>query len=64
MTQNYVKAQSFNSAIVSDGFWYAMEAEDLDDIKANEIVNFGDKAYVIKDKTFHVFGNDREWYDA
>ena len=60
---NYVLAQSFNRANVQDRLWYVMEAGDLDTLKANEKVIFGDKAYVIKAKSFHIMGNDNAWYD-
>ena len=59
----YVLAQSFNRANVQDRLWYAMETSDLNTLKANEKILFGDKVYVIKAKTFHIMGNDNEWYD-
>lgn len=60
---NYVLAQSFNHANVQDRLWYVMEASDLNVLKTNKKVSFGDKAYVIKAKTFHIMGNDNTWYD-
>ena len=60
---NYVLAQSFNRANVQDRLWYVMENSDLNVLKANEKILFGDKAYVIKEKTFHIMGNDNEWYE-
>ncbi len=60
---DYVLAQSFNRANVQDRLWYVMEASGLDVLKTNEKVLFGDKAYVIKAKTFHIMGNDNQWYD-
>ena len=61
--KNYVLAQSFNRANVQDRLWYVMEAADLSTLKANEKISFGDKAYVIKAKSFHIMGNDNTWYD-
>ena len=61
--KSYVLAQSFNRANVQDRLWYAMETSDLNTLKANEKILFGDKVYVIKAKTFHIMGNDNEWYD-
>ena len=61
--KNYILAQSFNKANVQDRLWYVMEESDLDTLKAAEHILFGDKAYVIKEKTFHIFGNDDEWYE-
>lgn len=59
----YVLAQSFNRANVQDRLWYVMETSDLDILKANEKILFGDKAYVIKTKTAVIMGNDGEFYD-
>lgn len=60
---NYVLAQSFNRANVQDRLWYVMAASDLNVLKTKEKISFGDKAYVIKAKTFHIMGNDNTWYD-
>lgn len=61
--KNYVLAQSFNRANVQDRLWYVMESSDLDTLKVSEKILFGDKAYVIKAKTFHIMGNDNTWYE-
>lgn len=61
---NYVLAQSFNRANVQDRLWYVMESSDLAALKQNEKIIFGDKAYVIKTKTFHIMGNDDNWYEV
>ena len=61
--KNYILAQSFNRANVQDRLWYVMESSDLDTLKSDEKILFGDKAYVIKAKTFHIMGNDNTWYD-
>ena len=61
--KSYVLAQSFNRANVQDRLWYVMDTSDLDTLKTNEKVLFGDKAYVIKAKTFQIMGNDNTWYD-
>lgn len=60
---DYVLAQSFNHANVQDRLWYVMETSGLNTLKAEQKIAFGDKAYVIKAKTFHIMGNDNEWYD-
>ena len=60
---NYILAQSYNRANIQDRLWYVMEASDLDTLKANEKVMFGDKAYVIKAKAFYVMGNDNTFYE-
>lgn len=61
--ENYTLAQSFNKANIWDRLWYVMEASDLDVLKAAIKMQFGDKAYVIKEKSFHIMGNDNTWYD-
>lgn len=61
--KNYVLAQSFNRANVQDRIWYAMTSSDINDILANEKVEFGDKVYIIEDKAFKICGNDNQWYD-
>lgn len=61
--KNYVLAQSFNRANVQDRLWYVMDTEDLDVLKTNETVLFGDKAYVIKAKVVYIMGNDSTWYE-
>lgn len=61
--QNYVLAQSFNRANVQDRLWYVMEESDLDTLKDEQTILFGDKAYAIKEKTFHIMGNDDTWYE-
>ena len=60
---NFVLAQSFNHANVQDRLWYVMDTADLDVLKVQKTIEFGDKAYVIKQKTFHIMGNDNTWYD-
>lgn len=60
---NYILAQSYNRANVQDRLWYVMDASDLDTLKANEIIAFGDKAYVIKTKKFYICGNDNTFYE-
>jgi hypothetical protein len=40
-----------------------MENKDLNTLKANERIAFGDKAYVIKSKTAVIMGNDGNFYD-
>lgn len=62
--ENYILAQSFNKANVQDRLWYVMEAGDLSALMSNEKIAFGDKAYVIKTKTFYIAGNDDTWYEA
>lgn len=61
--QNYVLAQSFNRANVQDRLWYVMETSDLDTLKDEQAIAFGDKAYVIKDKAVYIMGNDETWYE-
>lgn len=63
MEKNYVLAQSFNRANVQDRLWYVMDEEDLDTLKSDETVIFGDKAYVIKTKAIYIMGNDSTWYE-
>ena len=60
---NYVLVQSFNRANVQDRLWYVMGESDLDTLKVNEKVVFGDKAYAITEKSFHIMRNDNTWYD-
>ena len=61
--ENYILAQSFNRANIQNRLWYVMEESDLDTLLSNEKVQFGDKAYVIKDKTTYICGNDEKWYE-
>ena len=61
--KSYVLAQSFNRANVQDRLWYVMETEDLDTLKTNEKILFGDKAYIIKSKAVVIMGNDGNFYD-
>lgn len=60
---NYVLAQSFNRANIQNRLWYVMEDEDLDTLKEEEKIAFGDRAYVIKEKTYYIMGNDDTWYE-
>lgn len=60
---NYILAQSFNRANFQDRLWYVMAAADLDTLKTNEKIQFGDKAYVIATKTVMIMGNDNTWYE-
>lgn len=60
---NYVLVQSFNRANIQNRLWYVMGESDLDTLKINEKVAFGDKAYAITEKSFHIMGNDNTWYD-
>ena len=59
---NYILAQSFNRANIQDRLWYVMDESDLDTLKANETILFGDKAYVIKTKATYIMGNDNTFY--
>lgn len=59
---NYVLAQSFNRANIQDRLWYVMNATDLDTLKTEQTIAFGDKAYVIKTKEKYIMGNDDTWY--
>ena len=63
LNQNYVLAQSFNRANIQDRLWYVMDESDLETLKTEEKIAFGDKAYVIKTKAFYIMGNDDEWYE-
>ena len=63
LNQNYVLAQSFNRANVQDRLWYVMDESDLDTLKTEEKLAFGDKAYVIKTKALYIIGNDGEFYE-
>ena len=60
---NYILAQSFNRANIQDRLWYVMDTADLDDLKQNENVLFGDKAYIIKTKAVYIMGNDNIFYE-
>lgn len=62
--QNYVLAQSFNRANIQDRLWYVMDESDLDTLKEEQAIAFGDRAYVIKTKTFYIMGNDETWYES
>ena len=59
---NYVLAQSFNRANIQDRLWYVMEEADLDTLKTEQKIAFGDKAYAINEKTKWIMGNDDTWY--
>lgn len=62
-TKNYVLAQSYNRANVQDRLWYVMDTADLDTLKTNEKLVFGDKVYVIKVQTLYIMGNDDTLYE-
>lgn len=61
--KNYTLAQSFNRANIQDRLWYVMDESDLEDLKANETIIFGDKAYVIKTGSVYIMGNDNKFYE-
>ena len=60
---DYVLAQSFNRANVQDRLWYVMDSTALATLKAEQKIEFGDKAYVIEDKALYIMGNDNTWYE-
>ena len=60
---NYVLAQSFNRSNIQDRLWYTMSSSDLDTLKTEQKIEFGDKAYAITDKAFYIMGNDDTWYE-
>jgi hypothetical protein len=39
-----------------------MSESDLDTLKAEQNIKFGDKVYIITEKEFQIMGNDGEWY--
>ena len=60
---NYILAQDYNKANINDRLWYVMAESDLDTLLEKEDIGFGDKAYAIEEKTFHICGNDGKWYE-
>lgn len=62
MDKNYTLAQSFNRANIQDRLWYVMDTSDLETLKADETILFGDKVYVIKAKAVYIMGNDNTFY--
>lgn len=60
---NYLLVESSHRAQAEDRLWYVMEETDLDTLKTEQTVYFGDKAYVIKAQKFCIMGNDDTWYD-
>ena len=63
LNQNYVLAQSFNRANVQDRLWYVMDESDLDTLKTEEKLAFGDKAYSAFFDGECLIGNDGEFYE-
>lgn len=61
--KNYVLAQSFNRANIQNRLWYVMEEADLDTLKTEEKMLFGDRAYAITEKSYWIMGNDDTWYE-
>lgn len=60
---NYILVESFHRANVQNRLYYVMEESDLDTLKSEEKLTFGDRAYAVKEKSYHVYGNDDTWYD-
>lgn len=61
--KNYVLVESFHKANVQDRLWYCMDTSDLNTLKTEQSLKFGDKVYVIKAKKVVILGNDDNWYD-
>lgn len=61
--KNYVLAQSFGRSNIQNRLRYVMDTADLETLKTEETILFGDKAYVIKTQKMVIMGNDSEWYD-
>ena len=62
-TKNYVLAESYNRANIQKRLWYVMGAADLDALKDEEKILFGDKAFAINEKQLYIMGNDDTWYE-
>ena len=62
-TKNYVLAESYNRANIQKRLWYVMGAADLDALKDEEKILFGDKAFAINEKQLYIMGNDGNWYE-
>lgn len=61
--KKYVLATSFGRSNIQNRLWYVMGAADLDTLKDEETILFGDKAFVINEKQLHIMGNDDTWYE-
>ena len=60
--ENWVLARSFDQPNIQCNLWYVMEESDLDDLKAERTIGFGDKAYCITEMTYWIMGNNDTWY--
>lgn len=60
--KNYVLAESWNKANIQNRVFYIMDAQNLEELKDGEALQFGDKALCIKTGIVYVFGNDGIFY--
>ena len=60
--ENYILAESFGRPQIRSNLWYVMEATDLETLKDNENLQFGDRAFVFETGTYSYMGNDGDWY--
>ena len=63
MEKNYILATSFGRSNIQNRLWYVMGEADLDTLKEEETILFGDKAFAINEKQLYIMGNDDTWYE-
>lgn len=63
MSKGYAVVNAWNQAYLKDRLIYCMDAADLIELEKDYQLEFGDKVYVIKDKTMYIRGNDNRWYE-
>lgn len=61
--QNYILAESFYRPNIRNRLYYAMTPEDMEILRKNENLQFGDKVLVLTTKTTHICGNDGLMYE-
>ena len=63
MSKGYAVVSAWDKNYLKDRLIYCMDAADLTNLEQEIEIEFGDKVYVIKDKTMYIRGNDNKWYE-
>lgn len=61
--QNYILAESFYRPNIRNRLYYAMTPEDMETLRKNENLQFGDKVLVLTTKITYICGNDGLMYE-
>lgn len=60
--KNFILAESFKRANISNALYYAMNDEDKEEVKDLGTTSFGDQVYIITTGKTYIMGNDGQWY--